>query len=206
MTDYFALLQQPPRPWIDPNALKNSFIERSAAFHPDRLHGSDEEEKKMANQRFSELNAAYQCLRQDRERIAHLIELERGARPESVRAVSSVSMDLLFEIAQACRGTEGFIEADSKVASPLLKARRYAERLEWIGRLQALQQKMNVQREALLVELRGMNSIWDNAPPPGTPERPAALPLERLEAIYRELSFLARGSAQVGEQLLQLSL
>jgi DnaJ-domain-containing protein 1 len=204
--DYFALLDEPRRPWLEPEELKARFLDRSAGFHPDRIHESSEAQKTAANQRFRELNSAYQCLRDDRERLAHLLELERGARPESVQAVPSGRMEMFFEIAQICRQTEMFLEADSKAASPLLKARNYAERLEWTDRLQALQQKMNIQREALLVELRNMNSFWENAPLPGSPERLQALPMDRLEEIYRQLSYLARGTAQAGEQLVQLSI
>jgi hypothetical protein len=42
MTDYFALLQTPRRPWVDAEKLKENFQLLSARVHPDRLHGADE--------------------------------------------------------------------------------------------------------------------------------------------------------------------
>jgi DnaJ-domain-containing protein 1 len=206
MTDYFALLEEPRRPWIVPESLKNKFLELSASHHPDHQPSSTTQDQTAANERFSELNAAYQCLREDRERLAHLIELERGTRPQSVERIPAGQMELFFEIGQTCQQAKSFLSREGRAASPLLKAQTYEKRLDWVDRLQALQQKLNVQRHALQVELESMNTIWNAAPPPESPGRAQALPLDRLEEIYRLLSYLSRGSGQVQEQLLQLSI
>ena len=76
--DCFALLGEPRRPWLDAEALKAKFLTRSAEVHPDRVHQSSEADKLAANQRYTELNAAYNCLREPRHRIRHLLELELG--------------------------------------------------------------------------------------------------------------------------------
>jgi len=36
MTDYFALLDEPRRPWLDVSSLKQKFLARSSEVHPDR--------------------------------------------------------------------------------------------------------------------------------------------------------------------------
>jgi len=79
MTDCFELLQEPRRPWLDADALKARFLKLSAAAHPDRFHGGTESERAQANDRSAELNAAYNTLRETRDRLFHLLELERGA-------------------------------------------------------------------------------------------------------------------------------
>src|SRR5439155_11517153 len=38
VVDYFELLGEPRRPWIDPGLLKSKFLHRSAQVHPDRVH------------------------------------------------------------------------------------------------------------------------------------------------------------------------
>src|SRR5262245_19249321 len=81
VADYFALLSQPRRPWLDPEQLKNRFIELSGQLHPDRVHASSSEEKRLAQQNYTEINAAYQCLLHPRDRLAHLLELEGGKKP-----------------------------------------------------------------------------------------------------------------------------
>ena len=48
MADYFALLAQPRRPWIDSEELKKRFLGLSADLHPDRVHESSPAEKERA--------------------------------------------------------------------------------------------------------------------------------------------------------------
>ena len=58
-------------------------------------------------------------------------------------------------------------------------------------------------RDELLAELQAMNPAWESASQPGPPR--AALPLERLEQIYRLLSYFSRWSEQLQERIVQLS-
>ncbi len=205
MTDNFALLSEPRLPWIDPDSLKQKFFPLSAPFHPDRVHGGTESEKLSANQRYAELNAAYNCLREPKERLLHLIELETGKKPSDIQKIPPGTMDLFVEVGQTCRDADAFLAEKSKVTSPLLKVQLFERGQEWSDKLNALQQKINMKREELSAELRNLNSIWQNSPTIGSPDRVAALPLERLEQIYRIFSYIARWSEQIQERVVQLS-
>ena len=77
--------------------------------------------------------------------------------------------------------------------------------MEWTDKLQALLQRINAKRDELAAELQRMNSVWESAPPVGSPQRAAALPLERLEQIYRVFSYIARWTEQVQERVVQLA-
>src|SRR5580692_3518031 len=120
--DNFALFGQPRLPWLDPVALKAAFLEQSARLHPDRVHAASAEEKAAATGCFAELNAAYNCLREPKERLLHLLELESGAPPANVQSVPADTVDLLMETGQVCRQTDQFLAAKSRAASPLLQA------------------------------------------------------------------------------------
>ena len=205
MTDNFFLLNEPRLPWIDPNALKQKFFPLSAPFHPDRVHGGTDAEKLSANQRYAELNAAYNCLREPRERLLHLIELELGKKPSDIQKIPPGTMDLFVEVGQTCRDADAFLTEKSKVTSPLLKVQMFERGQEWSDKLNALQRKINAKREELSAELRDLNSVWQKAPALGSPHRVAALPLERLEQIYRVFSYIARWSEQIQERVVQLS-
>ena len=205
MTDNFSLLNEPRRPWLDPDSLKQKFFPLSAPFHPDRVHGGTEAEKLSANQRYAELNAAYNCLREPKDRLLHLIELETGAKPSDIQKIPPGTMDLFVEVGQTCRDADAFLAEKSKVTSPLLKVQLFERGHEWSDKLNALQQKINAKREALSAELREMNPVWQSAPEIGSAARPAALPLERLEQMYRTLSYIARWSEQIQERVVQLS-
>src|SRR5204862_2338470 len=77
MTDYFALLGEARRPWLDTEALKAKFLTLTANVHPDRVHKAIPAEKQTAHQLYTELNAAFNCLRGPKTRLLHLFELER---------------------------------------------------------------------------------------------------------------------------------
>lgn len=205
MTDYFALLNEPRRPWLDPDPLKAKFLALSAEGHPDRFHDGSEFKKQAATQQYAELNSAYQCLREPRERLRHLLTLERGARPKDVQPLPAETMDLFGRVAQLGRNVDDFIAERAKVSSPLLRVQMFERGQQWTDELNALQQEIGAEREKLVAELKAMNAAWETAPPIGSPGRPSALPLDQLEEIYRAFSFVTRWTAQLQERVVQLS-
>ena len=205
MNDAFALLSEPRRPWLDAEALKQKFIQLSGEVHPDRTHNAPEAEKQQTNQRYAELNAAYNTLREPRDRLLHLLELESGAKPSDIQRIPPGTMDLFVEVGQLCRDVDTFQAERKNVTSPLLKVQMFERGMEWTDKLQALQQRINAKRDELTSELQQMNVIWESGPAIGSPQRAAALPLERLEQIYRVFSYIARWTEQVQERVVQLA-
>ena len=90
MTDAFALLGESRLPWIDPDGLKERFLRLSGPFHPDRVHSASESERQEANRRFAELSSAHHTLREHRDRLLHLLELESGAPPRDIQKNSTM--------------------------------------------------------------------------------------------------------------------
>jgi DnaJ-domain-containing protein 1 len=205
MSDSFTLLNEPRRPWLDAEALKQKFLPLSSAVHPDRTHNASEAEKQANTARYAELNAAYNTLREPRDRLLHLLELESGAKPKDVQRIPPGTMDLFVEVGQICRDVDAFLAQQKNVTSPLLKVQMFERGMEWADKLQALQQRINAKRDELASELQQMNAVWESAPAVGSPERSAALPLERLEQIYRVFSYIARWSEQIQERNVQLA-
>lgn len=205
MTDHFALLNEPRRPWLEVSALKAKFLQLSSEFHPDRVPAASAAEKEEAGRRFAELNAAYNILREPKERLLHLLELETGERPKDVQRIPPGTMDLFVEIGQTCREVDSFLAGRSKVTSPLLKVQLFARGQEWTEQLLALQQKVNAKREALAAELQAMNPDWEVAGRLTGEQRKSALALERLEPLYRVFSYVARWTEQLQERVVQLS-
>lgn len=205
MTDFFALLEEPRQPAVDVEALKERFLKRSTALHPDRFHHASEAERQAATERYAALNAAFQCLSDPKERLLHLYELEAGQRPKDIQRIPPGTMDLFVEVGQLCRDVDTFLFTRARAGSPMLKVQLFAQGLEWVDKLQQVQAHVNAQRDKLLAELQTMNTAWEKAPPPGDPARLAALPLERLEQIYRIMSYINRWSGQLQERLVQLS-
>src|SRR5579872_5628671 len=120
MIDYFALLGEPRRPWLEADALKQKFLTLSGKHHPDRTHQAGTEQKAQAQQRYADLNAAYQCLRDPKERLRHLLELERGRKLDQMQKVPTALMDVSLLVGGACRKADALLKEKSDATSRLL--------------------------------------------------------------------------------------
>jgi len=204
VTDCFALLDEPRRPWLDTDALKAKFLARSAEVHPDRVHSASEVERIAAQERYTALNAAFTTLREPKDRLHHLLELELGAKPGGLQSTPPELTDLFFEVGRLCRDVDFFLLEKDRADSPLLKVKMFQRAMDWTNQLNALQARLSAKRSELDAELTAMNALWAAAP--AEPEaRRATLPLPRLEQLYRTISFLSRWSAQLQERVMQLA-
>jgi len=200
MTDFFALLNEPRRPWFEPEALKAKFLKLAAEMHPDKRHSLSEAEKSPANRRYAELNAAYNCLAEPKSRLQHLLELELGAKPKDVQQIPADLADLFAEVATACRNADAFLSEKGRTSSPLLQVGFFERAQEWIERLNALQKKLNELRGKLAAELKSLDEKWTTT---GANSHAETLP--RLEELYRLFSYFNRGSSQIQERIVQLT-
>lgn len=205
MTDAFELLTEPRRPWPDLASLKSRFLTQTGQVHPDRVHGASEDERAAANARYAELNAAYNRLREPKDRLRHLYELETGGAPKDIQRIPPGTMDLFVDVGQTCRDCDAYLVGRSGSTSPMLKLKAFQEGLGWTERLLDLQRRVNARRDALSAELTTLNPVWDSAPAVGSPSRREALPLERLEQIYRTMSYITRWTEQIQERVVQLA-
>ena len=140
---------------------------------------------------------AYNCLREPKDRLRHLLELELGKKPGDIQNIPPELMDSAFEDRRVCKDADALLAEKAKVTSAILKVQFFERGQEWVDKLNALQRKINEQRDALLTELKTMNPGW---------ETEKARPLKRLEEIYRLLGYFARWSEQIQERIVQLSL
>ena len=199
MTDFFALLAEARRPWLEAAALKQKFLARSASLHPDKVRGADAAGQAEATGTFAELNAAYACLAEPKSRLLHLLELERGARPAEIQQIPGGLADLFAEVAMTCRQADGFLAEKSKVTSPLLQVQGFERSQAWIEKLEALRKKLDGLRGRLLEELKAADEQWMGAETGGRGDA-----LAKLEELYRLFSYFNRWHKQIQERALQL--
>ena len=204
MTDAFSLLDEPRRPWLDVAALKAKFLARSAEVHPDRVHSASEAERAAAQERYTALNAAFNTLREPKDRLQHLLELESGAKPGNIQSTPPELTDLFFEVGRLCRDVDFFLLEKGRANSPLLKVKMFQRAMDWTSQINALQSRLNAKRGELEAALQAMNETWAAAPAEPDARR-VALPLARLEQLYRTFSFLSRWTAQLQERVVQLA-
>jgi curved DNA-binding protein CbpA len=191
--DYFALLDEPRQPWLDEETLKAKFFALSTSVHPDRVHALPEAERKTAHDRYTQLNAAYSCLREPKERLRHLLELQIGRKPAPVQEVPAELVELFFEIGPATRGADEFLKRKASITSPLLLVGVFDEGQNISGRLAGLRDNLTARQNQLTNELQILNNSWQEG-------------LDRLEQIQQTLSYLQRWTAQLQERIVQLTL
>ena len=196
MPDYFALLNEPRRPWLDAELLKTKFFALSSEVHPDRVHNASESDKLAANQLYTELNAAYQCLREPRSRIRHLLELELGAKPSDLTNVPDDLMDLFFAVGKVFRDVDAFLIEKGRATSPLIQVQLFERGMDHVEHLNDLTRKIAPRRDTLLDELKTLDSTWKSH---------TSMQTDRLLNIWRLLSFYERWLAQIQERTAQLS-
>jgi curved DNA-binding protein CbpA len=199
--DYFALLDEPRRPWLDADSLKQKFLARSANLHPDKILSTNESEKSAASKRFAELNAAYNCLAAPKTRLLHLLELELGTKPKDIQQIPGGLADLFAEVATMCRHADQFLGEKSRSASPLLQVQFFERAQEWIEKLNALQSKFRELSERLLAELKLLDARWMAGDPKARGDQ-----LNELEKLYRLFSYFNRWNGQIQERIVQLTL
>jgi DnaJ-domain-containing protein 1 len=200
MMDNFALLNESRRPWLDADLLKQKFLALSANAHPDRIHSASESDKTAATQKFTELNAAFNCLAEPKLRLLHLLELELGAKPKDIQTIPSMLADLFAEVANVCKNADNFLAEKSKMTSPLLQVQLFERGQDWIEKLNVLQRKLNELREKLTDELKSLDAQWISA---DTASRKEILP--KLEELYRLFGYFNRWDGQIQERVIQLS-
>lgn len=198
MTDFFALLDEPRRPWIDTDPLKEKFLKLSSQAHPDRVHQKPAAEKKAAEERYAELNAAYNCLREPKDRLRHLLELETGKKPAHIEIFPPEMMDFAFEIGRVCKSADVLLAEKTKATSAILKVQFFERSQECVEMMNALQGRINEQRNSLLAELHAANVAWESG------QRESLL--KRLEEVYRLFGYLSKWFAQLQEKAVQLML
>ena len=160
MTDFFALLNEPRRPALDAERLRQKFLALAAEVHPDRVHNASEVEKAAANRHYAELNAACQCLTDPKTRLLHLLELERGSRPVEIQTIPPALADWFVGIAAICREADTFLLDREKVTSPLLKIKWFERAQAWIERLQEWQKNLGTLRAGLDARLELLDQQW----------------------------------------------
>ena len=200
MTDYFALLNEPRRPWLDADSLKQKFLAMASDAHPDRVHTASECEKAEVTQRYAQLNAAYHCLAEPKLRLLHLLELELGTKPKDIQTIPAALADLFAEVATTCRNTDAFLSEKGKVTSPLVQVQLFERGLDWVEQLNGRQRKLNALREMFSDELKSLDAQWMAA---DADSRRYILP--KLEELYRLFGYFNRWNTQIQERVVQLS-
>jgi DnaJ-domain-containing protein 1 len=204
ITDYFAILQEPRRPWLNEGLLKDKFLAISGTEHPDKVDARTAGDRAAAQSRYTNLNAAYQCLRDPKLRLQHLLELERGAAPPRVQNVPPDLLDLFMQVSQVLRQADSFLAENAQVTSPLLQVRRFELGQIIAGRIQQVVSTLSSHTEALSGRLREIDAVWETGMRADSGRREDLL--QQVEVLCQRFSYFSRWTAQLQERRVRLTI
>lgn len=196
MTDFFALLGQPRRPWLDPERLKTAFLARSGETHPDRA--STDETRATANQDSSALNEAHQVLRDPRLRLRHLLFLITGETPSDIQSVPPRISDLFFRVSRVFQPVDELLRRRTEDLSPMARAARMQDAMAKLAELRTLQGELEELTERLNERLRAVDAEWTGSA--------TETQLRELREIHRDYGYVSKWLGQTREKSVQLML
>jgi hypothetical protein len=184
MTDLFAALQLPTRPWLHPDEVKDAYVRQSERAY----HRADAESERAT------LNQAFRVLKEPSTRLDHLLALTGGdKRPP--RQVSGEVSRLFGQTAHQLQAADQFLAQLSGQSSVLLRALQLQEAPSLRTNLETLASTLSAAEEAHLNEVKRLDEVWGQAP---------ALAREPLAQLAFELTFLEKWQGQLRERLLRL--
>lgn len=187
MINLFTVLEEPPRPWLNPEALKEKYHHLTAQHHPD-IAGATVD--------FAEINRAYQTLADPAARLRHLLELEAPAAIGRSQPVPADIAAFFAPVAEARQEVDGFLKKLATATSPLAKALLSTEQFQVQERLEKIIAALQGKQDALLLQIREADALW-------LPDREAALGL--LPVLWQSLGYIAKWLATLRELLFRLA-
>ena len=174
MTDYFALLDEARRPWLEPEKLKGKYFALSRAATPDAT-----------------LNEAFRVLSDPKLRLHHLLTLE-GAELTAGRPVPASIAELFWNTGTLLHETDRWLLRNAEATSALSRALLSGEGAKLAEKLQAREAQLNA---AYKVEIDRLRKI-DEANWPDD--------LTELVKLHDSISYLTRLRDQLKEKQLRL--
>jgi hypothetical protein len=178
MTDYFALLDEARRPWLEPEKLKEKYYRLSRAAAPD-----------------AELNEAFRVLSDPKLRLHHLLTLE-GAELTAGRPVPSSVAELSWNTGTLLREVERWELRNAEATSALSRALLSGERAKLEDKLEKLDGELGAIYETELARLQEIDANLTSVSPNEIP---------RLVQLYDSISYLTRLREQTKEKRFRLS-
>jgi hypothetical protein len=130
VTDCFAVLGMPRAPWLEAEALKDRFHRLSAQHHPDAPGGS--------GAAFTDINAAWQILRDPAKCLRHYLELEYPDSLAKSGEPPKEFADLFMDIAAFRQAAQRLASRLAAATTPLTRAVLEPERIALRKRLEDL--------------------------------------------------------------------
>ena len=187
--DFFALLGEERRPWLDPEEVKEKFHRLSRTEHPDQQVSEDAD--------FTRLNQAQATLRDPKLRLRHLLELEYPeVKLSGPSGVPAGLADLFVSTHGLIQEADAVLAKKAAAASALARALLAREEFAAREKVEATLERLDTLQAEAAAGLQAFDARWMEARPP---EAAAA-----LRDFHQRFAYLSRWLAQLRERLFQL--
>lgn len=150
MTDYFALLGQPRRPWLDLAEVKKSYHAHIRESHPDVATSGSATS--------AELNEAYRVLSSDSLRLRHLLELT--SRPTEQLLPERIQ-PFFSEVGEVANQGKRVFDRLPINAGELQRSLLRADILNLLQKVDRVVDKLTDLQSICSNEVRELDSRWD---------------------------------------------
>jgi curved DNA-binding protein CbpA len=185
MIDYFALLDQPRVPWLDPDQLKDAYHRKTLHAHPDTQSSRPNE----TDAGFANLNEAYQVLQDPKRRLHHLLSLQ-GHAPSADQTVPKQLHDLFPAVGALTQRANLLLEKTRGTSNALSRSLLKSQILELQNEAKEVREKIQNLSDTSLAQLRQID----------------AEQVEGLTNLYFAFAYLTRWASQLDEITFQISL
>ena len=190
MIDYFALLEQPRRPWLDENTLREQFHSLARTAHPDRQSSASPDSD------FASFSEAFRVLSDPKLRLQHLLKLEQDTPASNENILPKDLEDLFPSITAIMRTADDFLKRTQATTNALSRSLFKSELLTIQNQVAQSLAKLSELYGRTMSELRALDESWITIPSPD---------FSQLRQLYLKISYLSRWIAQLEEKKLQLS-
>jgi curved DNA-binding protein CbpA len=179
MRDLFAVLGEPRQPWLDLEKLEECYRQLSLTTHPDRLSVP------ARNDEFSGISEAYRVLKDPKQRIQHLLQLE-GQTPGKENSVPQSLLPLFSQIGDFVARTTNLWQRRGESPNAISKSILQAEIVSLQREVETLLHDAKELFRQAEKATRSLNDSWRAKP-------------DELEKVYSLFGFLTRWIAQLEE-------
>ncbi len=185
MTDLFAVLAQPRRPWLDLDSLKERYHQLTRTSHPDVSTAT--------STNFDSVNEAYRVLLDPKLRLQHLLALEAPALARAGRDVPGDLQEIFVRLGALTQNTRSLLQKRADAQSDLSRSLLQTELKMRQGEIAQFQSELAAAWAGCLAELKRIDQEWLREP---------AAAIEELRSLYERLSYVSRWREQLQEMQL----
>jgi curved DNA-binding protein CbpA len=190
MRDYFVLLDERRRPWLDPDELKEKYHRLTLVTHPDTRA------KPTPSDAFTELSQGYRTLSDPTQRLLHLLTLEGHAPATNAQAVPGDVADLFLTMGRLNQQIDLLTKKQADATSSLGKSMLVSELREMQTLVKDQLEQLRGTYDDQIDRLKDLNNTWAS-------DRTQAL--SQVTEIHGRITYLSRWIDQLEERRVQLS-